>query len=55
MGRLRTLPDDFMHAVLNINYFTNANSLQRSPPPPPSMEQLNYFNTPLGISKSILK
>ena len=29
MGRLRTLPEDFMHAVLNINYFTNANSLQR--------------------------
>ena len=29
MGRLRTLSDEYMHTVLNINYFTNANSLQR--------------------------
>ena len=29
MGKLRTLPDDYLNTVLNINYFTNASSLQK--------------------------
>jgi len=61
MGRLRTLPDDFMHAVLNINYFTNANSLQKileSPLEkkagknygPPGNKKLIYFVDDLNMA-----
>ena len=61
MGRLRTLPEDFMHAVLNINYFTNANSLQRILEAPlekkagknfgpPGNKQLIYFVDDLNMA-----
>ena len=27
MGKLRALSDDYMHSVINVNYYTNFNSL----------------------------
>ena len=29
MGKLRSLGEDFMHAVVNVNYYTNFNSLMK--------------------------